>query len=233
MRTRSNPASVAGVSAGEKEEVVRGTVKKTLLGGVAAAVLVMGLPMTSASADPGDTITGGCHFHTDAQQQATQNQNTGVIEASAVMRTSAGLPDAGAWVHCKIQVNGVDAPDTQLDAPANAAGIVQGQKPISFDDQNGTLPSALCEKDDWGDTDTSGWYCRASIEIQVPPQEVIDLLNNTVDPIVCPVLKTIGQQTGGNIAGVITIGPDGDVSIPDPLNLGINPVYDCPPYVVI
>jgi hypothetical protein len=30
----------------------------------------------------------------------------------------------------------------------------------------------------------------------------------------------------------VTGGPDGDVSALDPLGLGLNPAYDCPPYVV-
>ena len=223
---------------------MRGTAKKVLLGSVATAVMVMGLPMTSASADPGDAIHGGCSFNTDSNQTATQGQNEGVIDATAILLTSANTPDAGASVHCKIQVNGVDAPGTQLDVSANAAGIVQGQAQISFDDQDGALPSALCEKDDWSDGDTTGWVCQGSITIQIPPQEVIDLLNSVfdildgvfntlnqfeidnVDPVVCPVLKSLAGTYGP-----ITIAADGDVIIPDPLDLGLNPFWDCPPYV--
>jgi len=223
---------------------VRGTAKKTLLGGVAAAVMVLGLPMTSASADAGDAITGGCSFNTDSNQTVTQGQNEGVIDATAFMQTSAKTPDAGASVHCKIQVNGVDAPGTQIDVAANAAGIVQGQAQISFDDQDGTLPSALCEKDDWGDGDTSGWVCQGSIEIQIPPQEVIDLLDSifttleqfeidNVDPLVCPVLVQLGQLTGGGVPGVLEIHADGDVYVADPLGLGLNPFWDCPPYITV
>jgi len=204
------------------------TAKKALLGSVAAAVMVMGLPMTSASADAGDTIHGGCSFNTDSNQTATQGQNTGVIEATAISLTSANTPDAGASVHCKIQVNGVDAPGTQLDVAANAAGIEQGQAQISFDDQGGTLPSALCEKDDWGDGDTTGWVCQASIEIQIPPQAVIDLINTVFDtingvlalvdlnPVLCPLLQQVGPQ---NIGGVVIIAADGSLTITDPLGL--------------
>lgn len=224
------------------------TAKKALLGGVAAAVMVMGLPMTSASADPGDSIHGGCSFNTDSNQTATQGQNTGVIEATAISLTSGNTPDAGASVHCKIQVNGVDALGTQLDVHANAAGIEQGQQQISFDDQGGTLPSALCEKDDWGDGDTTGWVCQASTEIQIPPQAVIDLINTVfdaldgvfttlqdfevqnVDPLVCPLLVTLHGVTPG-VPGVLEIHADGDIYVADPLALGLNPVWDCPPYL--
>jgi hypothetical protein len=213
---------------------VKGTAKKALLGSVAAAVMVLGLPMTSASADAGDSVHGGCSFNTDSQQQVTQGQNNGAIEVTALMLTSANTPDAGASVDCKIQVNGVDAPGTEIDVAANAAGLVQGQAQISFDDQNGTLPSALCEKDNWGDGDTSGWVCQGSTEIQIPPQQVIDLLNTlfitVIDPTICPVLIQL-HNAGVGIPGVLSIGPDGDVTVADPLGLGLNPVEDCPPYL--
>ena len=213
---------------------MRGTAKKALLGSVAAAVMVLGLPMTSANADPGDSIHGGCSFNTDAQQQATQGENQGVIEVTALLTTSANTPDAAAEVDCKIQVNGVDT-GNEIDVKTNAAGIAQGQKQVIFDDQNGTLPSALCEKDTWGDTDSTGWVCQPSTELQIPPQAVIDLINtiiNTVngvltanvDPLICPVLKSLA----GNY-GPVTVGSDGDVSVNDPLGL-VGKVYDCPPY---
>ncbi|MDQ1683393.1 MAG: hypothetical protein QOC82_130, partial [Frankiaceae bacterium] len=148
----------------------------------------------------------------------------------------ANTPDAGASVHCKIQVNGVDAPGTQLDVHANAAGIEQGQQQITFDDQGGTLPSALCEKDDWGDGDTTGWVCQASTEITLPPQVVIDLINTVFDtingvlalvdlnPVLCPLLQAVGPQ---NIGGVIIIDANGSLTITDPLGLVV--VYNtCP-----
>ena len=212
---------------------MKGTAKKALLGSVAAAVMVLGLPMTSANADPGDSIHGGCSFNTDAQQQVTQGENQGVIEATALLTTSANTPDGAAEVDCKIQVNGQDAPNTEIDVKTNAAGLAQGQKQIIFDDQNGTLPSSLCEKDTWGDGDTSGWVCQPSTEVQVPPQAVIDLLNTlfitVIDPNLCPVLIDL-HNAGVGVPGVLTIASDGDVLVADPLGLGLNPVEDCPPY---
>ncbi|MDQ1698677.1 MAG: hypothetical protein QOG34_540 [Frankiaceae bacterium] len=84
------------------------------------------------------------------------------------MLTSANTPDAGATIECKIQVNGVDAPGTLLTAPANAAGIAQGETQINFDTQGGNLPAALCERKTWGDGDTSGWVCRATADVDIP-----------------------------------------------------------------
>jgi hypothetical protein len=42
---------------------------------------------------------------------------------------------------------------------------------------------------------------------------------------ICPVLSHLA----GNYPGGLSIHPDGDVYVPDPLGLGLNPVYDCPP----
>ncbi|MDQ1683918.1 MAG: hypothetical protein QOC82_655 [Frankiaceae bacterium] len=177
--------------------------KKAALGAVLLS-LVVGLPVT-ATADPGDTIQGGCSVHTYADQTLTQAQNTGVIEATAVSLTSRSNPDARASVHCKIQVDDVDAPGTQLDVAANAAGIEQGQQQISYDDQDNTRPWALCEKDDWGDGDTTGWVCRAStightsIGARTSPQAVIDLVNSLGKPcspgqLVCAALTATTPQ---------------------------------------
>ena len=213
---------------------MRGIAKKALLGGVAASVLVLGLPMTAATADSADTRHGGCFFNTDANKQVTQDQNQGVIGVDAVMTTPAGTPDTAAEIDCKIQVNLTDAPGTEIDVKANPAGIISGQQQIIFDDQGGTLPSALCEQDIDGNGGTAGWVCRPSTEIQIPPQAVIDLIDmlfiTVIDPTICPVLIDIHNATGGGVPGVLYIASDGDVLIADPLDLGLNPVEDCVPY---
>ena len=216
------------------------TAKKTMLGVLAASVLALGLPMTAATADSSDTRHGGCFFNTDANQTVTQNENQGVIGVDAVMITPANTPDALAEIDCKIQVNTADAPGTEIDVKANAGGVVQGQQQIIFDDQGGTLPSALCENDISGDGSSSGWVCQGSTEVQIPPQVILDLIDtvfNTldglevqfVDPVVCPLFQQLYTLTGGNVAGIVSIKPEGDVTINDPLGL-IGPFYDCPPY---
>ncbi|MDQ1683917.1 MAG: hypothetical protein QOC82_654 [Frankiaceae bacterium] len=171
--------------------------KKAALGAVLLS-LVIGLPF-KATADPGDTIQGGCSFDTDSDGNETQGQNTGVIDATAVSLTNRNNPDAGASVHCKIQVDGVDASGTQIDVAANAVGVEQGQRQISFDDQGGTLPSALCERDDWGDGDSTGWVCPSSINVHTSPQPVIDLINGLNEPcspgqLVCASLTPTSLQ---------------------------------------
>jgi hypothetical protein len=218
------------------------TAKKAALGVLAASVLVLGLPMTAANADTADTVHGGCFFNTDSQQTVTQDQNQGVIGVDAVMTTPAGTPDTGAEIDCKIQVNLADAPGTEIDVKANPAGVISGQQQIIFDDQGGTLPSALCENDIDGNGGSTGWVCTPSTEIQIPPQAVLDLLNtliNTavdavngvladldpvfaaINPIICPVLA----QLAPGVPGVLDIAPDGSFVLTDPL--GDTLTYDC------
>jgi hypothetical protein len=59
--------------------------------------------------------------------------------------------------------------------------------------------------------------------LQDPPI-VRQIFLQDVDPVVCPEFKTVGNATGGDILGLVTIYPDGDVY------LGRNYIYDCPPY---
>jgi hypothetical protein len=174
-----------------------------VLAGITVAMVAMGLPVNPASADPGDMIIGRCTVVTEAPDPtSTEDHNTGVMEVTAQMLTSAHIPDSGGEVDCKIQVNGVDATGTEVDVEANQAGSVQGQHEISFDDQGGTLPSALCEKDIWGDGDTTGWVCNPYAPTRTPPQAITDLINTVLTEInmvivtvLCPVLEQLHLGT--------------------------------------
>jgi hypothetical protein len=161
---------------------MRRTVGKALVAGTAAVLATVLVP--AASAAPGsDTVQGGCYVRTMSNGVATNGQHDGVIGVDAVMVAPTNTPDANGDIACKIQVNGVDAPGTQIDARANAAGAVQGQQQIAYDDEGGTLPSELCENDISSDGTMSGWYCNPSTEPQVPPQQVRDL---EADGAYCP-----------------------------------------------
>jgi hypothetical protein len=136
-------------------------------------------------------------------------------------------------------VNGVEQPGTRLTV--TGTGPVVGQQQITFaagdaDQVNECQQVSFADGSTWTAADGNvGVDCPAATEITIPPQAVIDLLNTlfitVIDPTICPVLVTLGQLTGGGVAGVVTIGPDGDLSIADPLGLGINPIEDCPPYL--
>jgi hypothetical protein len=182
---------------------VRRMERKAALAVVAAAVIVTGLQVVPASADPGDTIAGRCFVASDSNATLTQSQNQGVIAVAAEMLTSAHNPDVNAEVDCRIQVDTVVgpeiAPGTELDVGANTAGLVEGQQQIIWDDQGGTLPSELCEDDIWGDGDRTGWVCQPFTPLQTPPQAVDGLIGTVLDEInvlfatvICPTLKQLG-----------------------------------------
>jgi hypothetical protein len=214
------------------------TAKKAAFGAFAATVMAMVTPLTSASADQGDTLTGGCGFDTNQQQTATNGANQGVIYVRAISQEASKAPST-ATVSCWIDVNGVEQGGTRLTVTGN--GAIVGEQQISFASVDGDAINE-CQQVTFADGSTwtaadgnVGTDCPAATEVTIPPQAVIDLLNTlfttVIDPTLCPELITLGQLTGGGIAGVVTIGPDGDLSIADPLGLGINPIEDCPPYI--
>jgi hypothetical protein len=196
-----------------------------MLGVAAAGLVTVVAPVAHAA---GDTMAGKCFFNTDSNRTATGGAEAGVIGDLSVTRDGAGEPTA-AVVSCKIQVNGVDAPNTTFSY--SGIGVQAGTDQISFDDEDGTLPVALCQRVVYADGTDSGWTCEEPTTINWPPQvwddPINDLFYDVIDPTICPYLA----QHAGNYV-VFTIGPDGDVSVLDPFNLGLNPVEDCPPYIV-
>jgi len=177
--------------------------KRVLFGVLAAGVLAATAPAAMANHK---TVTGGCFFDSNSQETATNGAYVGVIGARAVVQDATGAPTS-ATIRCKIQVNGADATPTYS---YNGTGVVAGANQISFNAAEGAAVD-LCEQ-----VDSDAWDCQPSTEIQVPPQEVIDLLvliTSIPDPIICPVLKGIFP-------------PEGDIVLPEP----IGKVWDCPPY---
>jgi hypothetical protein len=214
--------------------------KKAALGALAATVMALVTPMTSASADQGDTLKGGCGFNTDENAVATNGANQGTIYVAAVSQEASGGPST-ATVSCWIDVNGVEQGGTRLTVTAN--GVIAGQQSITYSSIPGDSISE-CQQVTFADGSTwtaadgnVGTDCPAATEVTFPPQAVIDLLNTAIDTIngvlaaldpvftaantvLCPLLQTLGTATGGGVAGVITIDPaTGNTSIQDPLGL--------------
>jgi hypothetical protein len=167
---------------------------------------------------------GGCTFNANSQAQVTQpNTYVGYL-AARVTTTHADAPHA-ATVDCYLYVNGVAV--DHLFVAGTPAGVEAGAKTTTFVAAPADVVS-LCTTVTYnngsGPVDT---FCGNAITIQIPPQAVIDLLNGTLDPLLCPILASLAGTYGP-----ITIDNTGDVTInPDPL--GLNPIYDCPPYVVV
>jgi hypothetical protein len=222
---------------GEKEEVV---VKKTFKGMIvgASALAILGAVSPAASANAaGDTTHGGCFFNTDENALATNGQNQGAIGDLSATTDPSGAP-TGATVTCWIEVNNVEAPGTRHSY--SGTGVQAGTDQITFTASD-TDTVTECMTVTYADGTTEPEDCPGATTLVLPPQQVIDLLDSVfttleneeialVDPVVCPVLVTLGQATGGGVPGVLEIRADGDVYTADPLGLGINPVWDCPPY---
>jgi hypothetical protein len=186
----------------------------------------------AAHADLGDMIEGGCFF--DTLENPTDNTvNRGVIGDHSI--TTKGTAPTGATVTCWIEVNGVEAPGTRFSY--SGTGVQAGVDPISFVAGPDDLV-AECEVLVFADGTGDAGCPIDHGDPQLPPQFVLDWINALnddlvaaevayVDPVVCPVLVT----AAGAYPGGLTIAPDGDVYVPDPLGFGINPVWDCPPYI--
>lgn len=213
--------------------------RKILLGGLAAALLLVGAPMTSpASADPPAEINGGCYFDAN-MNAATNNTFVGVIGVQAVTTHGATKAPLDAVVECQLYVGSSPvSPSGYISVGAVAAGtgIEIGQQQLSFPDP-GTAIVSMCEKVTYsaghgtqGTLTYSSTNCPASTSAQVPPEVVYDTLDDlfigTIDPLICGTLGSLA----GSYGGVVTINSEGDISIVDAASLGFTKWFDCPPY---
>jgi hypothetical protein len=215
--------------------------KRLLLAGIALCLSAIVAPTATRAATP-DVIHGGCAFDTDQQETLTGDQNVGVIYDVSVTTTGDLPPQPiDATVTCWIEVNGVEAPHTRYSY--SGAGIQAGVDRISFassEFDNVSECQAVAYAD--GSTESS---CSVSIGDPIPPQEFFDAVNALLDAVgqtihyvecgddpsdICPMLCRVTTLLPGSY-GPVTITPDGDVYVVDPLGLGLSPVYDCPPYV--
>ena len=189
---------------------------------IATTAMSVVAPMTTAGADPGDTVQGGCFFNTDENQTVTGGANVGVIGDASVTRHASGLP-SNATVSCWIEVNGVEASGTRITE--SGTGVQTGVQQIAF---AATPEDAIAECQQVTFEDGSTW---AGGPFGTNPDcSGLNAQGGLLDPTVCPVFITVGQVTDGRIFGVIAIGADGDLSVADPIGPGYTKVYDCPPY---
>lgn len=182
-------------------------------------------------------MRGGCTWDSDSRPGTPSGENLGVIADRSVTTDANGRPLA-ATVTCWLAVNGVEAPGTRFGYAGT--GVQAGANPITFYASN-TDEVDLCYSVLFADNTTTGDWCFAVLTIQIPPQAVWDLLDAVFAAVndaegcnashdecspVCPRLQLLAGTYGP-----VTIGPDGDVSVADPLGVGLDsPVYNCPPY---
>jgi hypothetical protein len=190
-------------------------------------VLVGHAPLGQSNAT-GDEIHGGCYLLV-VEDPTIPDQYNGEIGTASVT-TNPSLQPYAADVTCHVEVNGV--------APANSSGsfsggsVQLGSTPVAFKAAD-TARVTLCEDVIyWWDGTTQPKVCTvvdsARLFLATATLESLEL--QFVDPVACPILLTVGQATVGGVPGVLEIRPDGDVYVADPLGLGVNPIYDCPPY---
>lgn len=220
---------------------MRRTTRGAVLGGLTALVVTLVTPMAPATADTGDTLSGGCGMYSEGAggQNALQQ---GLIYVSSASREASGTP-SGATVQCWIDVNGVEYPGTRITASAN--GEQSGAAQINYRASDSDAVN-LCEQvtffdgSTWVGLDGSNPDCPAVNAAEFPPPVVTDTLDTVVaeigilqhtviDPVLCPELVELGFLTGGGVLGV-HIHPDGDVYVPRVTGTGEDQIYDCPPY---
>ena len=221
---------------------MRRTANRAALGGLAALLVTLATPVTSAHADQGDTLKGGCGMYSEGGSGQNPPQQ-GIIYESSTSQEASGGP-SGATVSCWIDVNGAEQPGTRITAAGT--GEQSGAAQISYHASD-TDAVNICQQvtfwdgSTWVGRDGTNPDCPAVTEAEFPPPvvgdavdtvlaEVSALQHNTIDPVMCPILITLSAVTGGGVAG-IHIHPDGDVYAPPALGGGPDEqVYDCPPY---
>ena len=201
--------------------------RRTLIAILAVVASVCVVPVPSAQAARPDVIHGGCFLETVADPSADGTQ-VGVIGDLSVTRTGA-IPTMpiGATVSCWIEVDGVEAPGTRFSY--SGLGAQAGADRISYTAADSEIV-AECQSVTFADGTTQALPCPAPLgPFYLPPRSVTELLVELfdfADALVCPALAA-----GVGTYGPVTIAPDGDVYLPDPFALGINPFWDCPPYI--
>lgn len=215
--------------------------KRALL--VATCLGLAALVAPAAHADSTNVFHGDCFYDILGQPPSTQAEPevySGVIGDRSRTTTGDTPPmPIGATVTCWIEVNHVVAPGTthSYGDVGGVPGVQVGADPVSFTAYYDDLVE-LCHTVLFADSTTQS-ECKGPIYIQLPPECPLfgcDFFGwmsrffvKYVDPVVCPALAA----AAGSYPGGVTVDPTGDVSVPDPLGLGLNPVYDCPPYVVL
>jgi len=213
---------------------MRSNLTRMLFVGVMASATVTAIA-PAASAAGGDTIQGGCFFITDevVATNETGGNTVAIIGDQSSTQDANGLP-TDATVSCQIRFDDVPAPGTTFSY--SGIGVQQGVDTASYAIPPQASSESYCQRVVFADGTDTGWNCTSPFECEcTPPPNVGDILHALlplvtdvlapyVDPLVCPVLAA-----NAGTYGPVTIKPDGDVYLLDPLAPRINPVYDCPP----
>ena len=136
---------------------------------VATAIAILTGPMTSAGADPGDTLEGGCGVNGIVTGGTAYE---GVIYVDSVSREASGTP-AGATVVCWMQDDGAEKDGTRLITTGRFGQLNAAH--ISFTTNAGDEVS-LCmqvtfvDGSTWTGPDGTNPDCKPVMYIPIPPQ---------------------------------------------------------------
>lgn len=168
------------------EKLMRKLIAPVLLGIVAASA---GMPAASAASH----AQVSCRFNTVAQEDATGGQDTFTGAAYGfVASTTVG---ESVSIRCWVRVDGSEADSTAVSTGVTAAAT-SGQVTYTATD---TQDVDLCA--DYTAGSESGTICVETTTTQIPPQPVIDAINQVfdiiaeatagLDPILCGVIRDL------------------------------------------
>ena len=196
-------------------------IKKILVASLAVGALALGAPAAHAEHAQFD-----CGFDTIAQETATGGQDT--FTGAAYGFIVSPTPGEQVSIQCWVRVDGARVDETPTGTGTNVATTADQVTYTATDTQD----VDLCA--DWSAGSESGTTCFETTTTQIPPQEVIDLINSVfdlitqieievVDPVLCPLLIQLDGVVP-DVPGVVEINGQGDVF------LAAEPFWDCPPY---
>jgi hypothetical protein len=203
--------------------------RRILVATVALSLAVLVMP-GAAHADSPDVIFGGCGYTSQADPSDASTQ-IAVWDESSVTTDRDGVP-VDATVTCWAEIYGVEVPGSRFSYSGFAVQAGVDRFSYTASDLGWAYP---CEQVTFADGTTQLWNCGEG-PFYFPPRPVDDALYvadnaitaaymSVIDPAVCPALV----RAAGTY-GPVTIEPDGDVDVPDPLDLWVGQFYDCPPY---
>jgi hypothetical protein len=192
---------------------------------VLAATLAAGLTPAPAHAAP---VRAHC-----AYVAAAQSAVTGSAESFAGFAFGyAAFDDLGPHtLRCYVTVNGVEQVPGTLTGAGNV--VVPTAGPVGYQAAEADTVELCAEVD--ATFPTHETVCEPVTETQLPPPEVVDLVDDVLapiwdvmsqidfyyDPMLCPVFASLAP----GVPGVVDISYEGDVTI-----VGVGPFWDCPPY---
>ena len=185
--------------------------KSSLMASLTAGALALNLPAPVATAF---AATGQCGFDSVQNETVTGQNYEGVAYGIAVDDTGAPVT-----IRCFITVNGTPAPGASISGSGTGVAVAAG--PVSFEAADGA-DVELC-------TEVNGNLtgCADSTNTQLPPQEVLDALNEVLvllDPMLCIPMMALNPVT-------LALGLDIVFDAEGDLFVNGDMIWDCPVYM--